>query len=303
MDAADEVADLLQRRLGLLVGVGHHRPALLGVVVVELLTGRAEVGGEGDEALLGAVVEVALDASALGLGAVDGGACGSSPAACTWAAWSWSAVGPSSARAMRQLACGRRRSSPTGRRTPARGCRRARPARRPAPAVELEEVELRRARRAARRRRPAAAPWPASRTTRRSSGRSRCAATGRRARWWAISFHRGPDLHRSQSRRSQPRSLQRRHRIGDRHVHQGVDAGALDVGQRHGTTTNSSQANGRASRNVISRPAERRQQGDRRGEGEDRHAAARSGCSPSCAAAAAGGARAQGVEHRGAHVT
>ena len=41
--------------------------------LVELLAGRAEVGGQGDEPLLGAVVEVALDAPALGLGAVDGG--------------------------------------------------------------------------------------------------------------------------------------------------------------------------------------------------------------------------------------
>ena len=60
----------LQRRLGLLVGVGDHRPARLGVVV-ELLAGRAEVGGQRDQPLLGAVVEVALDAASLGLGAVD----------------------------------------------------------------------------------------------------------------------------------------------------------------------------------------------------------------------------------------
>ena len=62
----------LQRRLGLLVGDGHHRPSLLDVVVLELLARRAEVGGQRDEALLGAVVQVALDAPALGLGAVDG---------------------------------------------------------------------------------------------------------------------------------------------------------------------------------------------------------------------------------------
>ena len=40
--------------------------------VVHALPGLAEGDGEGDEALLGAVVEVALDAAALGLGAVDG---------------------------------------------------------------------------------------------------------------------------------------------------------------------------------------------------------------------------------------
>ena len=73
MDAAHEVADLLERRLRLLVGVGEQAPALLGVGV-DLLLRRAEAGGEGDEALLGAVVEVTLDAPALGLGAVDGGA-------------------------------------------------------------------------------------------------------------------------------------------------------------------------------------------------------------------------------------
>ena len=40
--------------------------------MVELLARRAEVGGQRDEALLGAVVQVALDAPPLGLGAVDG---------------------------------------------------------------------------------------------------------------------------------------------------------------------------------------------------------------------------------------
>ena len=71
MDAADQVADLLERRLRLLVGLGDQRRAALGVGL-EALAGHAEVHGEGDEALLGAVVEVALDAPALGLGAVDG---------------------------------------------------------------------------------------------------------------------------------------------------------------------------------------------------------------------------------------
>ena len=72
VDAADEVADLPQRRLRLLVGDGHHRASLLDVVVVELLARCPEVGGQRDEALLGAVVQVALDAPPLGLGAVDG---------------------------------------------------------------------------------------------------------------------------------------------------------------------------------------------------------------------------------------
>ena len=48
------------------------RPASV-VVMLELVPRRAQVGGEGDEALLGAVVEIALDAPALRLRAVDGG--------------------------------------------------------------------------------------------------------------------------------------------------------------------------------------------------------------------------------------
>ena len=72
MDAAHEVADVLQRRLGLLVGIGDHRSARLRVVMLELVPRRAQVGGEGDEALLGAVVEITLDAPTLRLGAVDG---------------------------------------------------------------------------------------------------------------------------------------------------------------------------------------------------------------------------------------
>ena len=76
VDAPDEVAQLGEGRLGLVVGVGHERLGLLGVGV-EALAGPAEVHGERDEPLLGAVVQVALDAAALGLGAVDGGAPGS----------------------------------------------------------------------------------------------------------------------------------------------------------------------------------------------------------------------------------
>ena len=70
MDAAHEIADLAQRRLGLLVRGGHQLPAGLGIVV-ELLARRAERRGERDEPLLGAVVEVAFDPPPLGLGRVD----------------------------------------------------------------------------------------------------------------------------------------------------------------------------------------------------------------------------------------
>ncbi len=74
--------------------------ALLGLVVVELLAGRTQVGGQRHEALLGAVVQVALDPPALGLGAVDGAPSGSTRASVTWAAWTASALGPSSDRAI-----------------------------------------------------------------------------------------------------------------------------------------------------------------------------------------------------------
>ena len=70
MDATHEIADLAERRLGLLVGVRHHRPRLFGIVV-ELLAGGTEPGRQRDQPLLGTVVEVALDAAPLGLGTVD----------------------------------------------------------------------------------------------------------------------------------------------------------------------------------------------------------------------------------------
>ena len=59
-----------ERRFRLLVGVRHHRPRLFGIVV-ELLAGGTEPGRQRDQPLLGAVVEVALDAAPFGLGAVD----------------------------------------------------------------------------------------------------------------------------------------------------------------------------------------------------------------------------------------
>ena len=71
MDAADQVADLLQRGLRLLVGLGHQRAPALGVDL-EPLAGVAQVHGQGDQPLLGAIVQVALDAPPLGLGAVHG---------------------------------------------------------------------------------------------------------------------------------------------------------------------------------------------------------------------------------------
>ena len=72
MDAAHEVAQLPQRRLGLVVRVARPaRRARVGVGV-ELVTGGAEIQGQAHEPLLRAVVQVALDAAPLGLRAVDG---------------------------------------------------------------------------------------------------------------------------------------------------------------------------------------------------------------------------------------
>ena len=72
MDATHQVADLPEGRLRLLVGLGDERLAALGVGL-QALAGGAEVHGQGHEALLGAVVEVPLDAAPLGFGRVDRG--------------------------------------------------------------------------------------------------------------------------------------------------------------------------------------------------------------------------------------
>ena len=70
VDAAGEVAQLGQRLLRLGVGLVEQLPRLVGVGG-KSLAGHAEVHREGDEPLLRAVVEVALDPPALGLGRVD----------------------------------------------------------------------------------------------------------------------------------------------------------------------------------------------------------------------------------------
>ena len=70
VDAAGEVAQLDQRLLGLAVGVVDQGPGRVGVGV-ELLLGPAQVHGQGDQSLLRAVVQVALDAAALDLDRVD----------------------------------------------------------------------------------------------------------------------------------------------------------------------------------------------------------------------------------------
>ena len=58
--------------LGLVVGVADEGDGRRVVVPpLQALLGQAEVHGQRDEALLRAVVEVALDAAALGLGGVD----------------------------------------------------------------------------------------------------------------------------------------------------------------------------------------------------------------------------------------
>ena len=71
MDAAREVAQLLERgarlRLRLVDELQRHAVG----VVAQALAGHAELEAEGDEALLRAVVQVALDAAALGVGGGD----------------------------------------------------------------------------------------------------------------------------------------------------------------------------------------------------------------------------------------
>ena len=64
VDAAHEVAQLADRQLGLLVGADDQLGGAGRVAArLEPLTGHAEVHRQRDEALLGAVVEVALDAA------------------------------------------------------------------------------------------------------------------------------------------------------------------------------------------------------------------------------------------------
>ena len=70
MDAAREVAELLQRGARRLARLGQVLRRLLGILL-QLLLGQAEVHAERDEPRLRAVVQVALDAPQLGLGRLD----------------------------------------------------------------------------------------------------------------------------------------------------------------------------------------------------------------------------------------
>ena len=70
MDAACEVAQLLQGEVGLLPGLAHELHGRR-VAVCGALLGHAQVEGERDESLLCAVVQVALDAPALVVGRGD----------------------------------------------------------------------------------------------------------------------------------------------------------------------------------------------------------------------------------------
>ena len=70
MDTAHQVTDLTQRRLRLIVGIGHHLAGGLRIGV-ELLTSSAEVGRQRHQPLLRTVVEITLDTPPLGLGAVN----------------------------------------------------------------------------------------------------------------------------------------------------------------------------------------------------------------------------------------
>ena len=71
VDAARQVAQLLERLARAAAGVGEQLARRLGVGG-ELLLGHAEAHAERDEARLRAVVQVALDAAQLGLLLVDG---------------------------------------------------------------------------------------------------------------------------------------------------------------------------------------------------------------------------------------
>jgi hypothetical protein len=70
MDAAGELAQLLDRELGLLAGLRDQRDCA-GRVGLEPRLGEPQDQCEGDQALLRAVVEVALDPPALRVGGVD----------------------------------------------------------------------------------------------------------------------------------------------------------------------------------------------------------------------------------------
>ena len=71
MDAAGEVAQLLERGAGLRLRLVDELQRHAVRVVAQALAGHAELEAEGDEALLRAVVQVALDAPALGVGGGD----------------------------------------------------------------------------------------------------------------------------------------------------------------------------------------------------------------------------------------
>src|SRR5699024_2688268 len=71
VDAADEVAEFGEGLAGGFAGFGEHGAGGVGVVGDDLF-GHAQVHAEGDEAGLGAVVEVAFDAADFGGLGVDG---------------------------------------------------------------------------------------------------------------------------------------------------------------------------------------------------------------------------------------
>ena len=70
MDAPYKVAQLLQGRLGLLVGL-HDQVLAPARVTLHALATRCQIDGQHNQPLLGAVVQVTLDASALLLCTVD----------------------------------------------------------------------------------------------------------------------------------------------------------------------------------------------------------------------------------------
>ena len=202
--------------------------------VVEALPGGAEVHGQGDEALLGAVVQVALDAAALGLGGSRRRRPARSRPAATWATSSVSGAGPSSQRAratsMRPAtsvthgAMATRPTSADERRR--RG--------RPAPARRRTGRTGRCRRAGAETYSGQARAWRATAPTSprrwRTSGRRPAAAAGSTP----ISFHRGFEAQPGLEPRPDRALRQRRNRIGQFDVEQGGIAAALDLADARG---------------------------------------------------------------------
>ena len=119
------------------------------------------------------------------------------------------------------------------------------------------------------------------------------AATGRRATWKAISFHRTPDADPLAEPAQPALGPQRRHRVGDAHVHQRIDPGPLE--RAHRPAPHEQEPGERQGEHERDQqPGRRRQQGDDGGEGDRRDGQGRQDVARSSAPGGAGGATAGG---------